>query len=339
MSYTLKKNLANKSNYGSKRALNTIKYIVIHYTSNDGDTDENNGKYYANTVVKASAHYFVDDDSVTQSVPDDYVAWSVGGSKWSDCAKTGGGKLYGICTNANSISVEICDDVKNGVVYPSAATLENVIAFTKELMKKYNIPASNVIRHFDVNGKYCPKYWMDDAKWKAEFWNKLTATTPSASATASSTGTTKVPFMIKVDKVSKGDVLNIRKEPNANATKTGSLAYNDPNTYTIVEVKNGWGKLKSGIGWINLHYTKTVSAASSTQKPTQTVSTYYPKYTGKSIGIDTVLRAVGVPESHLGNWKNRRTLASKNGINKYTGTAQQNLSLISLAKNGKLKRV
>lgn len=174
MSYTFKKQLANKSNYGEKRDLSTIKYLVLHYTSNDGDTDENNGKYFANNIVNASAHYFVDDDSVTQSVPDDYVAWSVGGKKYNDCATTGGGKLYGKATNANTLSIEICDDVKNGVVYPSAATIENAIAFTKAKQKEYNIPDSNVIRHFDVNGKKCPAYWVDDAKWKSEFWNKLT---------------------------------------------------------------------------------------------------------------------------------------------------------------------
>lgn len=69
----------------------------------------------------------------------------------------------------------------------------------------------------------------------------------------------EVPFTIKVDKVPKDDVLNIRKTPNARGAKTGSLAWDDQNVYTIVEVKNGWGKLKSGIGWINLDYTKTIS--------------------------------------------------------------------------------
>lgn len=65
-------------------------------------------------------------------------------------------------------------------------------------------------------------------------------------------------FLIKVANVSKGDVLNIREKPDASSRKTGSLAYNDPNKYTIIETKNGWGKLKSGVGWINLYYTKKV---------------------------------------------------------------------------------
>lgn len=173
MSYTFKKRLANKANYGSKRALSKIKYIVVHYTANDGDSDEGNGNYFANNIVKASAHYFVDGDSITQSVPDDYVAWAVGGGKYNDCNKTGGGKFYGQCTNTNSISIELCDEVKNGMSDFSARTIENAIELIKDLMKKYNVDINRVIRHFDVVGKLCPKPYVDNARWK-EFKNKIT---------------------------------------------------------------------------------------------------------------------------------------------------------------------
>ena len=76
--------------------------------------------------------------------------------------------------------------------------------------------------------------------------------------TVNETVDVKIPYRVKVANVSANDVLNIRKEPNSNSDKTGELKWNDPNVYTIVEVKNGWGKLKSGIGWINLKYTTTV---------------------------------------------------------------------------------
>lgn len=173
MAYIFKQRLAHKSNYGSKRVLSRIKYIVIHYTANDGDSDEGNGNYFANNIVQASAHYFVDGNSITQSVPDDYVAWSVGGKKYSDCNKTGGGKLYGQCTNYNSISIEMCDEVKNGKSDFSVATIENTVALVKILMKKYNVDINRIIRHFDVNGKQCPLPYVDNAKWK-EFKNKIT---------------------------------------------------------------------------------------------------------------------------------------------------------------------
>lgn len=173
MAYTFKKRLAHKSNYGSKRALGNIKYIVIHYTANDGDTDEGNGNHFANNKVYASAHYFADGDSITQSVPDDYIAYSVGGKKYSDCNKTGGGKFYGQCTNANSISIELCDEVKNGKYDFTKATIANAIELIKILMKKYNVPIERVIRHFDVTGKNCPAPFVDNALW-SEFKSIIT---------------------------------------------------------------------------------------------------------------------------------------------------------------------
>ena len=85
------------------------------------------------------------------------------------------------------------------------------------------------------------------------------STSKPVSSNSSSTSTS---FLIKVANVEKGDVLNIRASASASSKKTGSLAYNDPNKYTIVSTKKvgteTWGKLKSGIGWINLRYTKRV---------------------------------------------------------------------------------
>lgn len=244
----IKTNLANNKNYGGKRSTNNIRYLVIHYTANDGDTDESNAKFFKNNVVEASAHYFVDDDSITQSVPDDYVAWHCGGKKYASCSTTGGGTYYNKCTNSNSISIEICDDVKNGTVYPSAKTISNALALAKMLMKKYNIPAANVIRHFDVTGKLCPAYWSGNAtknaKWKTEFWNNLGSTTTAVTPTKSSNE-----YMVKIT----ASTLNVRK--GAGTLYGVVTTVRKDEVYTIVEEKNGWGKLKSGVGWIKLSYT------------------------------------------------------------------------------------
>ena len=165
----IKEKIAKRANYGSKRNFDKIKYIVLHYTGNDGDSDESNANYFANKIVKASAHYFIDDDSITRAVPEDYSAYAVGGKKYNNS----GGRLYGTVNNSNSISIELCDTVKNGVVYPSQKTINNALELTKKLMEKYNIPAHRVIRHYDVNGKPCPLYWVNDNNWKADFWAKL----------------------------------------------------------------------------------------------------------------------------------------------------------------------
>ena len=50
------------------------------------------------------------------------------------------------------------------------------------------------------------------------------------------------------------NALNIRKGPGTNYAIIGCIR--DKGTYTIVEEKNGWGRLKNGAGWISLSYTK-----------------------------------------------------------------------------------
>ena len=248
----MKTNLARRENYGGTRYDSSIKYIVFHFTANDGDTDEANATYFHNKVVKASAHYFVDDDSVTQSVPDNYVAYSVGGKKYSDCNKTGGGKLYGVAKNANTLNIELCDTKRDGKIMATEATLANAAELCKVLMKKYNIDVDHVIRHFDVNGKHCPAYFMDETAW-ANFKKRLMGTNTSTSG-ASQTATFK-PYVVKVDI----DDLRIRKGPGTNYDKVGIVK---KGSYTIVAESAGtgstagWGKLKSGAGWISLDYVK-----------------------------------------------------------------------------------
>lgn len=68
-------------------------------------------------------------------------------------------------------------------------------------------------------------------------------------------------------------------------------------------------------------------------------SNYYSKYNGSSTSIDIVLKSIGVESKYIGSWTCRKPIANKNGISNYTGTIEQNLKLISLAKSGKLKRV
>lgn len=161
----IKTKLSNEMNYGAVRTLSSIKYIVLHFTANDGDTDESNANYFATGNRGASAHYFVDDDSITRSVPDNFVAYSVGGAKWADCNTTGGGKFYGKVTNGNSISIEMCDTQRNGKYDVSVRTRNNTIDLVVKLMSEYKIDLDHIVRHYDINGKHCPVYFMDNAVW------------------------------------------------------------------------------------------------------------------------------------------------------------------------------
>ena len=158
MSYDFKEIWCNKGNFSeSNRKSSDIDTLVIHYTGNDGDTAENNGNYFKNNVVETSAHYFVDDTTVVRSVADKNIAWHAG--DWN--------------INCRSIGIEIAGSTTEC----KGKTLENVIALTKELMKKYNISKERVIRHYDANGKLCPAFWcgsqQKDRLFREQFLNKL----------------------------------------------------------------------------------------------------------------------------------------------------------------------
>lgn len=66
---------------------------------------------------------------------------------------------------------------------------------------------------------------------------------------------------------------------------------------------------------------------------------FYPVYSGKSNKIDEVLKEIGVPDKYIGNKTVRAVVAKANYIQGYCGTAEQNLKLIALAKQGKLRKV
>lgn len=261
MAYQLKINLANKNNYGSKRSKANIKWIVIHYTGNDGDSDESNGNYFKNNVVKVSAHYFIDDDSITQSVPDEYIAYSVGGSKYPNYKQTGGAKYYGQANNTNTLNIELCDAKKDGKVMATEKTLDNAVTFIKQKMKEYDIDIEHVIRHFDVTGKCCPAYFcyseQNNKKWE-EFKNRLKCVNKIEDGKEIvdnkkvADKSKSVEYKVKITV----DTLNIRNGVGTSHSVTNQVGKGE--VYTIVEEKNGWGKLKSGAGWINLSYTKKI---------------------------------------------------------------------------------
>lgn len=159
--------LANTKNHGGVRDIDKIKYIVVHWTANKTDLAFSNANYFKNNIVKTSAHYFVDDHAIYQSVKDNVIAWSVGGKKY---LFSKGGKMYGVINNSNSINIELC--CNNGDFLEE--TIDNAVFLIKKLMKKYNIPYTNIYRHYDVTGKVCPKPFVGDKNEKrwADFKTK-----------------------------------------------------------------------------------------------------------------------------------------------------------------------
>lgn len=146
----------------------TNKYIVIHYVGSVS-TAKNNADYFASKYVGASAHYFVDENEIWQSVKDEDVAWHCG----DELIVPNEHSFFGICKNSNSIGIEMCCKRKNdGEWYFEPKTVDNTVELVRHLMKKYNIPIERVIRHYDVTGKICPAPLVNESEWN-RFKNML----------------------------------------------------------------------------------------------------------------------------------------------------------------------
>lgn len=128
-------------------------YLVIHWVG-AVSTAYNNAKYFKNKYRGASAHYFVDEQSIYQVVKDSDAAWHCGAKKY----------YHNKCRNSNSISIEMCLSSKGTV---GEKTIRNTADLVQFLMKKYKIPGENVLRHYDVTHKLCPAVFVDEKKWKS----------------------------------------------------------------------------------------------------------------------------------------------------------------------------
>lgn len=183
----------------TRRPGRMVKYIAIHFTA--GGTSVKGSALATKKAFqlrKASADFVVDDAEIVQINPDlrNYYCWSVGDAK---NVYSGGGRLYGVATNKNTISIEICSNLKRGTNADvpnhsgwtfTEASLENALKLVRYLMVEFGIPKENVVRHYDISGKPCPGVigWndaqvydtkgkptasrSDSAKWE-EFHNNI----------------------------------------------------------------------------------------------------------------------------------------------------------------------
>ncbi len=149
----------------TRQAGRPIKYIAIHYTAGG---NSRRGQALATRSVflrrSASADFVVDDEQIVRINPDirNCYCWAVGDRK---NPYSGGGSLYGVATNRNTISIEVCSTLQSGTsaAVPNHAgwsftdkVLDNTLRLVRYLMREYGIPKENVIRHYDVSGKPCP---------------------------------------------------------------------------------------------------------------------------------------------------------------------------------------
>ncbi len=132
----------------SGEKLDSVKDIVIHYVGNPGSTAQQNHDFYAGDQSNVSSHFVVGlDGEVIQCIPLDEMSAA---SNWR---------------NNDTISIEVCHADKSGKF--NKKTYKSLVKLTAWLEMVCGLNEDHVIRHYDITGKECPRYYVkhEDA-WK-----------------------------------------------------------------------------------------------------------------------------------------------------------------------------
>lgn len=135
-----------------------INGIVIHYTANPGSTAQENRDYFNglqySQETEASSNFIVGiDGEIIQCVP----TWEVAYASNS--------------RNYDTVSIEVCHPDENGRF--TEETYRSLVQLTAWLCVKFDLSQDDVIRHYDVTGKICPKYFVEHEDAWEEFRNNV----------------------------------------------------------------------------------------------------------------------------------------------------------------------
>lgn len=129
--------------------LEKVNGIVVHYVANPCSTALENRNYFeglkdqtGSKTTSVSSHFVIGlEGEVVQCVPLNEVAYASNNR------------------NSDTISIECCHPDDSGEF--TSATYESLVRLTRWLMEEYGLDTSQVIRHYDVTGKLCPKAFVE----------------------------------------------------------------------------------------------------------------------------------------------------------------------------------
>lgn len=120
-----------------------INNIVVHYTGNPSSTAQNNRDYFNKPDTDVCSHFVIGlDGEIIQCVPLDEKSAASNNR------------------NLDTISIEVCHPDSSGKF--NDATYASLVKLTAWLCDNSGLKAKDVIRHYDITGKVCPKYFIDN---------------------------------------------------------------------------------------------------------------------------------------------------------------------------------
>ena len=218
------KNYVDKSKYSLKCPYEMKPTrIVVHNTANDASA-RNEVYYMIRNSSSTGFHYAVDDKEIVQGIPENRNAFHAGD----------GNKGKG---NREGIGIEICYSKSGGERFLKAEL--NAIDLIVDILKRYGWGIDKVTKHQDYSGKNCPHRTLELG------WTRFIKQIEKQLAGG-------VPYRVRIEATE----LNYRSGAGVQYPVKGTVKRGE--VYTIVEEQNGWGKLKSGAGFINLKYTARI---------------------------------------------------------------------------------
>nr|DAO42253.1 MAG TPA: Endolysin [Caudoviricetes sp.] len=217
--------------------------ICVHNTANKASA-MSEISYMVGNNNKVSYHYAIDDYRIVQGIEENRNAWHAGDGS------NGKG-------NRNKIAIEICYSTSpDADLFNKAERL--AAQFIAYKLKEKGWGIERVSKHQDYSGKYCPHKTLD-LGWE-RFLNLIRSElgTTEPENTQPAQPSQNVGYTVKIT----ASVLNVRDGAGTNYKINTTVKKNE--VYTIVEENNGWGKLKSGAGWISLSYTTRNNESTST---------------------------------------------------------------------------
>lgn len=126
--------------------LEEIKGVVVHYTGNPGTTAQQNHGYFEGLAIsgetKASSHFIIGlSGEIIQCVPLDEIAYASNER------------------NIDTVSIECCINNEDGRF--TEETYNSLVELVAWLVSEYELEINDIIRHYDVTGKNCPKYFVE----------------------------------------------------------------------------------------------------------------------------------------------------------------------------------
>lgn len=161
MQCEFKEMLLTKGRGGRPGLKITPKGVVIHWTANtaNGADAIANRNYFENhPQYQVSAHYIVDDKRIVRCVPENEMAYHVGAKSYKPEAL----KRLSLYPNSCTIGIEICVN-KDG---DFKRTYQNAVSLAADILKRHGLSADDLWRHFDITGKDCPRFFVDDGAAK-----------------------------------------------------------------------------------------------------------------------------------------------------------------------------